>query len=188
MKVLVIPEDPTLDQHILKPIVQHLFKDLGRAVRVDVLQDPHLKGVDEALNSATVEAIIGENPMIDLFIIMVDRDCDRQGNVAKAAQRRSEHPAVLRTCLAEEEVEVWMLALHRDLLDETWGVIRQHCDPKEAYAEPFLKKQGWWSEVGKGRKRAMRDVDARWSGLLTVCPELRVLRDEIEQWLNTNAQ
>jgi hypothetical protein len=37
LKVLVAPEDPTLDQYVLKPIVERLFADLGKTPRVLVL-------------------------------------------------------------------------------------------------------------------------------------------------------
>jgi hypothetical protein len=40
MKVLIIPEDPTRDPYILKPIVERLFShELQRVARVEVLKD-----------------------------------------------------------------------------------------------------------------------------------------------------
>ena len=47
MRVLIIPEDPTLDQHVVKPVVQRIFSDLGRTARVDVLTDPHRQGMQQ---------------------------------------------------------------------------------------------------------------------------------------------
>jgi hypothetical protein len=41
-RVLVIPEDPTHDQYILKPVVEAMFRSLGKPnARVEVLKDPH---------------------------------------------------------------------------------------------------------------------------------------------------
>jgi len=37
MKVMIIPEDPTLDQYILKPVIEAVFKDLNRVAHVQVL-------------------------------------------------------------------------------------------------------------------------------------------------------
>jgi hypothetical protein len=42
VKVLIIPEDPTLDRHVLKPIVERIFQEIGKRARVDMLEDPHL--------------------------------------------------------------------------------------------------------------------------------------------------
>lgn len=67
MKVLIIPEDPTHDRFVLKPVVERLFEDLGRAARVEVLAEPHLRGVDQALDRETVQGIVADNPMIDLY-------------------------------------------------------------------------------------------------------------------------
>lgn len=44
---------------------------------------------------------------------------------------------------------------------------------------------GWLETVGKGRKRAMRDMGAAWTGMLTVCPEIARLRDDIRALLET---
>lgn len=183
MKVLVIPEDPTLDRHVLKPIVERIFKDLARAARVEVLREPHLRGVSQALDKDTVAEIVDDNRMIDLFILAVDRDCDRENNSAKAAERCAEHPDNLVAVLAREECEVWALAPHRAELGVGWSEVTDDCDPKEHYFDPFIESKGWLGTVGKGRKRAMRGFGAAWTGMLTVCPELAQLKRDIEQWL-----
>ncbi len=74
MKVLVIPEDPMLDQHILKPIVERIFKNLKRKARIEVLQDPRLRGVSQALDKAVIGRILQQRRMMDLFLLIVDRD------------------------------------------------------------------------------------------------------------------
>lgn len=55
--------------------------------------------------------------------------------------------------------------------------------PREAYFDPLMERRGWAAEVGGGRKRAMRELGARWRGLLEVCEELRELRDRLGSWL-----
>jgi hypothetical protein len=181
VKVLVIPEDQELDRYVVKPVVEALFDDLGIRARVDVLPEPRLRGASEALNSAVVAEIVADNPVEDLFLLLVDRDCDRQGNAAKAAARQSEHADRMIACLAVQEVEVWMLALHKDDLDVTLGELRKECDPKERFAEPFLRKLGSESP-GRGRKAAMRALRGRWNSLCDSCPELRKLSQDIDAW------
>lgn len=185
MRVLIIPEDPTLDRYVLGPVVEKIFDDLGRRPRIDVLADPHLSGVEQALDSATLAEIIEDNPMIDLFLLLVDRDCDRQGNSTKAAARMGEHPGKLIATLAREEVEVWPLALHRADLETPWKAVLKECDPKEVYFDPFILHRGWLATVGKGRKRAMRGMGQGWRGLLKVCPEIADLKRMIAVWLES---
>lgn len=182
MKVLVITEDPTHDQYLVKPVVEQLFVDLGRQASVEILRDPHLRGIDEALDPAVVAGIVQDNPMIDLFLLVVDRDCDRFRNTARAAARVADHPERLLACLAREEVEVWMLALHKKALGVPWKQVRAHCDPKEAFADPLLRRLGS-TGPGFGRKRAMRALSGQWRSLLTSCRELKELRDEIGAWI-----
>ncbi len=183
MRVLIIPEDPTLDRHVLKPVVERVFRDLGRKARVEVLTDPHLSGVEQALDPEVISEVIEDHPMVDLFILAVDRDCDRFGNTRRAGARVKEHDGRLLAVLAREELEVWPLALHRKELDAAWGEIRKECDPKEAYWDPFVKRMGWLGTVGRGRKRAMRELGRNWRGFLDVCDEVRELEEAIEGWM-----
>jgi hypothetical protein len=179
VNVLVIPEDPTLDEHVLQPVIAHVFRDLERPARVRILKDPHLRGAAQALDPAVVAAIVRDNPMEQIFVLVVDRDCNRMGNEEKAAARVAEHAGKLVACLAFEEVEVWMLALHRERLAMPWREIRAECDPKERFAEDLLDQLGR-DTPGHGRKGAMRGLGARWKGLLQMCPELEALKNEID--------
>lgn len=189
MRIMVIPEDPTLDRYILQPIVEHIFNDLGRKAQVEVLRDPHLRGIDEALDSEVVAGIIRDREaMFDLFLLLVDRDCNDgrkpgRNNVEMARQRETENGGQLLACLAVEEVEVWMLALHRDELEARWPDVRQDCHPKEQYADTLLKKKGWLATLGRGRKKAMEGLGSKWQGVLQVCPEIADLKQRIALWL-----
>jgi hypothetical protein len=185
MRVLIIPEDPTLDRYVVQPIVERIFHDLGRTARVEVLTDPHLSGVEQALDSKVVAGILEDNRMIDLFLLVVDRDCDRRGDTNKAITRQQEHPDKLVAALALEELEVWALAPHRAELPNSWSQVRSECDPKERYSDPFVESKGWLATVGKGRKKAMRDLGNAWAGVLSVCPEIAALKSAIQKWLST---
>ena len=130
MKILVIPEDPKLDQYILKPVVARIFADLEKSPRIDVLSNPRLRGVAEALDSAKLADIVATFPMIDLFLVIVDRD-GVKSRQETAAAREAEHPRRLFVCLAVEEIEVWMLSIHSRDLGAPWREIREETDPKE---------------------------------------------------------
>ena len=182
MKVLVIPEDPSLDQYILKPVVEKIFSDLGRSPRVTVLSNPRLRGVSEALDSATLADVVLTYPMNDLFLVIVDRDGD-ESRVAVANAREMEHPDRLFVCLAVEEVEVWMLALHHEILPSPWREVRAEIHPKERFANPFLRGRAPRLDPGQGRAWAMRELGIQWRGVIQRCREIDELRGRIENWL-----
>lgn len=181
MKVLVIVEDPTHDRYIVQPVIEAILADLGRKARVFVLQDPHLRGASEALDAAMIRRIVDENPMIDLFVLAIDRDCDREGNEGKAQARAAEHDGRLIACVAHQEVEVWMLALHAETIDAPFRDVRAECDPKERFAEPLLVRLGRGG-LGDGRKAAMRALGGKTRSLLDRCTELAGLRADIDAW------
>ena len=186
MKVLLVPEDQTHDQYILKPVIEALFADLEFRARVSVLPDPRLHGDSEALDPEVIRGIVRDNPMEDLFLLLVDRDCDRNHAEARAAAIQKEHATKLICCLAIQEIEVWMLALHADSLDAPLSEIRRHCDPKERWAEPLLKQLGT-DGPGAGRKKAMRALQGQWHSLRDRCAELKSLQDEIGAWRQTQS-
>jgi hypothetical protein len=187
VKVMVIPEDPTLDQYILKPVMERMFLDLGRRARVEVLANPRLRGVAQALDAATVARVMAMYPMIDLFCLMVDRDGVPERPV-EARARETEHPDRLMVCLAVEEVEVWMLAVHRERLAASWQDIRSERDPKERFARPFLEAHAPRQSLGAGRVWAMRDLGNKWRGVLAVCPELEELKQRLGAWLERHGE
>jgi hypothetical protein len=182
VKVLVIPEDPILDQYILRPVVERIFSDLSKAPRVAILSRPRLRGVAEALNAAIIAKIVATYPMNDLFLVMVDRDGDETRSRIGAA-REAEHQGRLFVCLAIEEVEIWMLAIHHGLLPSPWREIRTEVNVKERFAEPFLWKQVPELDPGEGRAWAMSSLGVQWRGVLQRCPEIAELRGRIEGWL-----
>jgi len=47
VKVLVIPEDPTYNGYILKPLVTRLFKSVGRgSAKITILTNPYARGLE----------------------------------------------------------------------------------------------------------------------------------------------
>lgn len=184
LRILVIPEDPTHDQYILKPIVEQLFDDLGKRARVTVLQNPRLRGVEQALDPDTLSDIVDTYPMVDLFLLLVDRDGDA-GRHDRVAHIESQFGRLF-ACLAIEEVEVWMLALHRQKLGADWQTVRVEPHAKERFALPFLAEHAPALSLGAGRKWAMRDLSAGWSALMQLCPELEKLKARVDDWLATH--
>lgn len=187
MRVLILPEDQHNDQYIVKPVLESLFNDLGKPARVDVLPEPRLRGSTDALDKDLIAQIVADNAaMVDIFVLIVDRDCGRESNAERAAAIESKHSDRLIACAAIEEVETWLLALHRSEVESRaklrWSEVRAHCDPKEAFAIPLLESLGS-NGPGAGRKAAMRALKGQWRTLLSLCGELADLRNRIESML-----
>jgi hypothetical protein len=181
MKVMVIPEDPTLDQFIIKPVVECALVDAGVTGSVEVLYDPCLRGSSEALDPKVIGQIIADNRMIRLFILVIDLDCNRKNHETKLAALCSPYPNLIG-CLAVQEVEAWMLALHLQGIGISLDTLRNECDPKETYAEPFLVNSNLSDGVGGGRKAAMREISGKFNSLKNKCPEIKAMVREIKQW------
>lgn len=187
MKVLIIPEDPTNDQHVLKPIIAAIFKHLGRAAQIDVLQNPRLRSVHQALDTQTLEGIIASNPQRDLFFLLLDRDCEqtRIEKIKAREQALSDAKRVLFGSLAIEEIEMWVLAIYEGALPRPWQEMRRECHPKEAFFEPLILQLELYNSVGRGRKRLMSTYSAKaHTRLLQLCPEVAELQERIEQMLS----
>jgi len=75
MNVLVIPEDFRNDQYVLKPLIKAMLAAAGKPqARVRVCQRPLLGGISQATDPARITEIIRAYPMVDLFLLIVDRD------------------------------------------------------------------------------------------------------------------
>jgi hypothetical protein len=179
VRVLVVCEDPTHDQYIVKPVLQRLLKDVRPAASVEVLPDARLGGIDDLLRE--LPAIVADNWKLDLFVVIADRDGDRRNNTTRtqdaAARATAGGGKPVVACCAVEEVETWMLALYRNEVGALWTTVRADCDVKDR-AEAFLKRKEFGGP-GRGRKAAMRALSGQWQGLLQLCDEIGVLRDRI---------
>jgi hypothetical protein len=181
VKVLILPEDQALDRYILQPVVAGIFKDLETPARVEVLPEPQLRGTGDVLDRDLIAQIVADNvAMTDLFLLFVDRDCDPK-HTTKVRDLEALHAGVMITTLPIEELEVWLLALHKEALGARWSDVRAECHPKERFADPLLKSLGA-AGPGKGRKSAMRSIKGQWSTLLALCEELRELRERIQDF------
>jgi hypothetical protein len=184
--VLVIPEDATLDHYLLKPLLSALVAAAGRPqARLRVLLDPAVKGVDQALDDAFLRAVIERYPMVDLFLLCVDRD-GLPGRDASVADRETAAQALLSAgkrflgVAAHQEAEVWCLAGMSDLPKEwTWSDVRAERDPKEFYYEPYAKSRGVHEGPGGGRELLGREAAGRYPSVRSRCPEVAALEGRV---------
>ncbi|MBN1509092.1 MAG: hypothetical protein JW955_19760 [Sedimentisphaerales bacterium] len=176
-RVLIIPEDPTYNGYILKPIVERMLTELGKPnADVTVLTNPKLNGYAHAI-SAIRGDLVDRYKHLHLWLFLPDGD--RASGLAALETELTGQGIHLFCCAATPEVEAWLLAGHRDKLTLSWGDVRQHPHLKENVFEPFLNQFGDSRSPGGGRERLTRETLANYRGLLSVCPELADLEDRL---------
>jgi len=190
VNVQVILEDTPRDQHIAIPIVQAVFQYIGRPAKVRAFNE-RMRSVERATDfDSLLPLLAARSGMVDLFILIVDRDCrapnrPRGGNRAAALQileTRVVESGVLgpnchfMACEAWEELEVWLLA---GFYHTNWNEIRDHCDPKEAFFEPFAKAHGVIEKPAEGRAHLMHEAIRHYRRIRSRCPELRFLEERV---------
>ena len=173
---LVVPEDPENNGYILKPLIVRMLEVCGKAnPQVDVLANPRTRGYEHAkalLRSSLIERYRHK----DLLLFLVDADGkDRRREFQSLEREADEQNVQLVCCAAEQEVEAWLLAGHRQKLSEPWSIVRSEVSLKERFFYPFLREHGNTRAAGGGREQLMKETLANYAGLLTVCPELAEL-------------
>ena len=169
MNVLIIPEDFRKDQYILKPVLTKLLAAAGKPkAKLQVCLDPLLGGVGEALKWSRIEEIIDMYPMVQLFLLIIDRDGNsgRRTALDGIEKKADAKFAALgadtsRTLLAEnawQEIEVWALAGVDLPKDWVWKDVRAEPNPKEHGGTPMFLAL-------RTRKRGRRRVKLRAPGM-----------------------
>lgn len=195
MRVLIIPEDFIKDQYMLKPIVSSLMEHLGRPrARVEVCQDPRLGGISEATKWENIEKILKKYPMVDLFLLLVDRD-GNAGRRLTLDQLETQANTLInnrsRTFLAEnawQELEVWVLAGMDNLPKEwQWNDIRNEINPKEIFFLEYSSGRGLLESPGEGRKTLGAEAGRNYQRIRRLCvDDLQHLESKIVNWMNFN--
>jgi hypothetical protein len=189
VNVLVLLEDTPKDRAIALPIVRAACQFIGRSARVAILEE-RLGSVEQATNFERLMPLLeARRGMVDVFVLLVDRDCQdptrpRGGNrraALDALEARVLNSEKLRgrrfvACEAIEELEVWLLA---GFEHSTWNAIREECDPKEVYFEPFARARGVFELPAEGRAELMAECIGRYRRIRHLCPELQALERRI---------
>ena len=175
MKVLIIPEDFRNDQYILKPLFVQLFKKFGLPrTRVQVCQDPPLRGVAEALKVSRIQEIVElYDGMTDIFVLCVDRD-GKKGRRERLDQLEQEFGIAGRVFLAEnawEECETWALAGLILPPAWKWKEVRGAVDVKERFFNRLAIIRRIERSEGGGRKIFGAEAARNLKAIRQRCPE-----------------
>jgi hypothetical protein len=179
VRVLVIPEDPTLNGYILKPLVEMLLSEAGKpTARVTVLTNPRVRGYDEAVRVVRDE-LSSRYGFMDLWLFFPD--ADRASDAAMRDLERSlrAEDIALLCCLAEPEVEVYACVAYREEVRGSWHEARSNPRFKETVFEPLLRTHGDPRRPGGGRGAMTERSIKQRNRFFRLCPEVADLRDRI---------
>lgn len=176
--VLVIPEDPTKDGAILKPLVEKMMADLGKPqATVEVCRDPSFGGISQCLDVARLKnEVVQVYGMVNLFLLIVDRDgqAGRAQSLASVEERLRAELGAGQQFFAEnawQEVEVFILA-GSELPDGwSWAEIRADADVKNTFFAEFARLQKTSDQPHEGRRKLMAEAIKNWNRIKSRCPE-----------------
>lgn len=189
--VLVVPEDPTYNGYLLRPICKRVLREAGRPnANVVVLPQPRVQGYAHA--KKLLEELIPRNySHFDLILFIAD--ADGQVEVRKDEFKRLEElaearprPVKLICCAAEQELETWLLSGHPEKVKSQgwrWQEIQAEVSVKERFFRPFLEQYGDPATPSQGRERLMQEALANYDGIKQRCPELQQLEDRVRAHL-----
>lgn len=187
LTVLVIPENPTYNGYILKPLVQALLADVGKPrAAVTVLTNPRLNGYDQAL--AVIRGDLADSYRhVNLWLFMPDADRASPAAMAALEAELAALGVALLCCPAQPETEIYACATWRDELPSDWKAARLHPRFKEVMFEPLLSRHGDPRRPGGGRDLMIDASLRKLPLLLQLCPELGTLRKRLAAWLLAKA-
>lgn len=179
-RVLVIPEDPTHNGYILRPLVSCMLAECGKEkAKVQVLTNPKAAGYEHAKRLIRDE-ILERYAHFDLLLFLPDADGkDRTAEFADLEQEANSRAVRLICCAAVEEIETWLLAGHLDKLGLRWTELRGNVSVKESIFAAFLERYGDSRRPGGGRDVLIVETLRHYDALLGRCPELKTLHERI---------
>jgi hypothetical protein len=190
LNVLVVPENPTYNGAILKPLCERLLQECSKPrANIEVMANPRTNGYEDARR-------LFPHTILDLYwlkhLVLFLPDSDGQDRSAEFARLEVEfeqeavaivRPIRLICCAAVPELEAWLLAGHQDKWEQDWqwGAMRADRSIKENYFHRFLETHGrdQFRYPDGGRKQLMIEALRNFTGIKQRCPELQELENRI---------
>lgn len=178
-RVLVIPEDPTNNGYILKPVVEMVMTQVGRPrAKVNVLGRPRLRGYDNAMR-AIQDKLPSSYGHMDLWLFMPDADRATPAAMHDLEDRLASEDVTLLCCPAQPEVEIYACSAYLSDLGISWQDAKNHPSFKEDVFAPLLKAHSNRGPGG-GRRQMTSASLANRKSFFTLHPEIAELRDRIQ--------
>jgi hypothetical protein len=166
LNVLVVLEDPHLDKFIAIPIVERIFRDLGKPnARVSALENPRVRGHAQAYEIVATD-LEDYRQSHAIWIFLQDADCAR--DVPYLREKVAQTGVKLASVAIHPELEIWLLAGFASTQDfGLWQQVREHPRLKEEVFAPFMRSRNVNESVGAGRKELMREAMKNWNTVKT---------------------
>ena len=170
-KVLVIPEDPTYNGYLLKPLVERLLGEAGKPkAQVLVLRDPKTGGFSEACELIRNGKLRDRYGYYDLWLFLPDGD---QTTVLQTLEESvKDQKATLIASYLTPEVEVTLIAGHPSADTKGWQAKKEHPRFKEEIFAPFLEQHGNPTAPGDGREKLMHEALKNYQRIKQLVPEV----------------
>ncbi len=180
--VVIVPEDPTNNGYILKPLARAVLAACGKPnAKVSVLSNPRTSGYEHAKSLLRSE-LIKRYRHVDLLLFLPDADGkDRSAEFASLEAEAMASGTNLVCCAAQQEVETWLLAGHMNHIEATWQQVRSDASVKENFFQPFLELYGDTRRPGGGREDLMNMTLSNYAGFKARCPEIEPLEQRLSQ-------
>jgi hypothetical protein len=180
--VLIVPEDFTYNGYILGPLVKRMLSECGRPNAIVIPpKGPQPRGYEHAKALLRTRYLDLYRHM-NLLLFLPDADGKERSAEFRSLEDEADRQGVrLLCCAAKEEVEVWLLAGHRERLRQPWQAIRSDTSVKENVFQPFLHEHGNPKAAGGGRDVLMEQTLTGYRALLQLCPELAELERRIRE-------
>ena len=183
LRVLVIPEDPTHNGYILRPLVRALLSEVGRPkAKVQLLTSPRVRGYDDAVKTIRGD-LASRYRFMDLWLFFPDADRASPDSMTSLEHDLRREGVNLFGCPAVPEVEIYACAAYRPAESGEWEAWRSHPRLKETiFADP-LRDHGDLKGPGGGRRSMVEKALRQRQGFFALFPEVARLRDRIAKHL-----
>ena len=184
-RVLVIPEDPTNNGYILKPMATALLAEAGRpTAKIKILTNPRLRGYDSALRAIRGDLNVRYGFM-DLWLFFPDADRASLDAMATLERDLGQKGVTLFCCPALPEIEIYACAGFPPAEPGGWAEWRSNPRLKETVFRDLLREHGDPKARGGGRPAMIERALSRRGRFFRRCLEVAALRDRIVAHLAT---
>lgn len=183
LRVLVIPEDPIQNGHILRPLTKAIFASVDRPkAKVTVLDKPRVRGYDDAVKTLRGD-LTAKYGFMDLWLFFPDADKASPDAMNALEAHLRGRGVTLLCCPAVPEVEIYACAAHRPKTPGAWEEWRSNPRLKETVFEDLLREHGDRTATDGGRHSMMERALSRRRRFFDLFPEIADLRDRIANYL-----